>query len=153
MTPNDFAALRDAVKQDEAFRAKPYDDATGQAVFPGYTLKGKLTIGWGWNLSDDGISTAVAATILDTTLEQRFAELTQTHPVVLTLNGPRQIVLANMAYNLGVPRLSSFVVMWAAIGRGDFNAAADEMLASTWAHQVGARATRLATEMRTGALE
>jgi lysozyme len=59
-------------------------------------------------------------------------------------------VLVNMAFNMG-GGLLSFVNTLAAIQRGDYNAAANGMLASRWATQVGARATRLADMMRNGA--
>jgi lysozyme len=56
-----------------------------------------------------------------------------------------------MAFNLGLPRLLTFHDMIAALGRQDYGAAADAMLASRWAVQVGDRARRLAQMMRTGA--
>ena len=152
MTPAEFAILRDQVKQDEGFSAVPYDDATGQPLKVGDVLKGTLTIGWGTNLSE-GISLSVAADLLDQRLEARFAELTRGYPFVLTLAWTRQIVLGNMAYNMGIPRLAGFRRMWAALRSGDYDQAAVEMLESQWAQQVGSRATRLADVMRSGEMK
>jgi len=63
-----------------------------------------------------------------------------------------QYVLANMAYNLGRIGLSRFVRMHAAITARNWQAAAEEMRDSTWYHQVGHRAERLAHEMETAGL-
>jgi lysozyme len=142
MTPNDFAILREQVKQDEGLALKPYTDTVG-----------KLTIGYGRNLTDNGINSAEASAMLDHDLETAIAALTQAHPDVLALDPVRQIVLGNMAYNMGVPRVSGFTKMWAAIAVRDFATAALEMIESTWAEQVGARATRLAEAMRSGELK
>jgi len=57
-------------------------------------------------------------------------------------------ILANMAFNLGGPRLRKFAKMIDAIHREDFEAAADEMHDSRWRRQVPQRAGRLITRMR-----
>ena len=63
----------------------------------------------------------------------------------------RQDVLANMAFNLGVEGLLAFRHTLQAVEAGDYAAAAAHMLASEpWRSQVGARAERLAVQMRTG---
>jgi lysozyme len=141
MTPSDFSILREAVQNDEGLRLLPYLDTAG-----------KITIGYGRNLSDVGITKGEALQLLDNDLTNAIATLTRAHPGVQALDPVRQIVLVNMAFNMGVPRLSTFQQMWAAVERGDFEAAAEEMIKSTWATQVGARATRLASEMASGEL-
>ena len=142
MTPADFALLRQSLKKDEGLRLLPYVDTVG-----------KITIGYGRNLSDNGISQLEAADMLDQDIIRHVSELTRAYPFVLSLDSTRQIVLGNMAYNLGVPRISQFVKMWDAIQRGDYSTASDEMLNSRWAKQVGARATRLAASMASGELK
>ena len=67
-----------------------------------------------------------------------------------SLNAPRQRVLLNMCFNMGGPRLAGFVQALARMQEGDFGRAATAMLASKWATQVGDRAIRLSTMMRTG---
>ena len=62
-------------------------------------------------------------------------------------------IIVDMAFNLGVPRLSNFKKMWAAIHENNFEEAAKEMLDSRWARQVGRRAIELARWMRTGVRE
>lgn len=67
------------------------------------------------------------------------------------LSPERQDVLANMAFNLGVEGLLAFRHTLAAVQAGDYAVAAERMLASEpWRSQVGARAERLAAQMRTG---
>jgi lysozyme len=69
-----------------------------------------------------------------------------------TLAAERQDVLANMAFNLGVEGLLAFRHTLEAVRAGDYPLAAERMLASEpWRSQVGARAERLAAQMRTGA--
>ncbi|MCV6587566.1 MAG: hypothetical protein OIF57_00865 [Marinobacterium sp.] len=75
-----------------------------------------------------------------------------TIPIFTRLDAARQLVLANMAYNLGVPRLKGFRKMWRALEQGDYKLAAAEMLDSRWARQVGKRATELAEQRRAGTL-
>ncbi|HTX48482.1 MAG TPA: glycoside hydrolase family protein [Caulobacteraceae bacterium] len=67
------------------------------------------------------------------------------------LDDARQDVLANMAFNLGVGGLLRFGQTLESIRARRWDAAANGMLASAWAGQVGARARRLAEQMRTGA--
>ena len=66
------------------------------------------------------------------------------------LSDPRQDVLVNMAFNMGVEGLLTFRHTLDAIERGDFAAAASCMLASKWSEQVHDRAKRLAVQMQTG---
>ena len=66
------------------------------------------------------------------------------------LDDVRQRVLANMAFNLGLPRLSKFVNFLTAVQASDWEKAADEMMDSKWANQVGERAIRLRQKMLEG---
>lgn len=139
MNPADFGTLRQMIKDAEGLRLLPYFDT-----------QGKITIGYGRNLTDNGISQLEAADMLDQDLTRHVSDLTRAYPFIERLDSVRQIVLANMCFNLGVSRLSKFVQMWDAVQRHDFDVAAIEMVDSVWAKQVGARATRLAEAMRTG---
>jgi lysozyme len=66
------------------------------------------------------------------------------------LSDARQRVMANMCFNLGYPRLSKFKNYLAAVQEEDWETAAEEMLDSKWARQVGDRAVRLQTMMLDG---
>ena len=66
------------------------------------------------------------------------------------LSAPRRMLLIAMSFNLGMPKLRAFKKMFAAIGDGDYDRAAEEMLSSRWALQTEAAARRLAQMMRSG---
>ena len=59
-----------------------------------------------------------------------------------------QLIIANMMFNLGRPRLSKFKGMKAGVDARDWSAAADEMVDSKWYTQVPNRARRLVDRMR-----
>lgn len=59
-----------------------------------------------------------------------------------------QLIIANMMFNLGYPRLFKFKNMKAAVDARDWNRAADEMVDSRWHDQVPNRAKRLVGRMR-----
>ena len=77
-------------------------------------------------------------------------ELCRVQPVVNDLDAVRQLILMDMAFNMGVPRLCKFKRMWAAIHERKFDAAGREMLDSRWATQVGSRAVKLSDAMEKG---
>ena len=59
-----------------------------------------------------------------------------------------QLIIANMMFNMGRPRLSAFKGMKAGVDARDWNRAADEMVDSRWYDQVTNRAKRLVKRMR-----
>ena len=59
-----------------------------------------------------------------------------------------QLIIANMMFNLGRPRLSKFKGMKAGVDSRDWKKAADEMVDSAWYRQVPNRAGRLVERMR-----
>lgn len=142
MTGEFLAILRDDLKRDEGLRLLPYADSVG-----------KLTIGYGRNLSDNGITQLEAAAMLDQDISRHVSDLYQALPWVMKLDGPRQTVLANMCFNLGIKRFLGFKNMLASVQAGNYQQAAVEMLDSVWADQVGARATRLASVMHSGEIK
>ena len=134
----DIKRLAKQLIRDEDCKLMPYRCSAG-----------KLTIGIGRNLEDRGISQDEADLMFSNDIRAVEDELSQL-PTYLALGDVRQTVIANMAFNLGLPTLKEFKRMWAALGRADYPAAADEMLDSKWARQVGGRAHRLARMMREG---
>jgi len=135
----DRSALMAELTRDEGRRLKPYVDTVG-----------KTTIGVGRNLTDVGISDAECDTLLSNDVDRTVAWLDRSLPWWRQLDAVRQRVVINMAFNMQ-GGLLTFTNTLAAMRRGDYAAAADGMLASKWAGQVGARATRLASMMRSGA--
>ena len=59
-----------------------------------------------------------------------------------------QLIIANMMFNLGRPRLSKFKGMKSGVDSRDWNKAADEMIDSAWYRQVPNREGRLVKRMR-----
>lgn len=122
----------------------------GLRLFPYLDTVGKVTIGYGRNLTDRGISALEAEALLARDAEDAIRECRQRFEWFDSLSSARQIVVVSMAFNLGLPRLMAFVNFLAAVKRRDFTTASAEMLKSAWATQVGARADRLAEMMRHG---
>jgi len=136
--PMNRQLLRSQLERHEGLRLKPYLDTVG-----------KLTVGYGRNLEDVGISRDEADFMLDNDIDQVERQL-ETVDEYRDLDPVRQTVIANMVYNLGFSGLMGFKNMWAAIGRRDWNSASEEMMQSKWARQVGVRAVELSEIMRTG---
>jgi lysozyme len=134
-----ITSIEDQLRADEGFRAKPYRDTVG-----------KLTIGVGRNLDDDGISPAEASIMLANDIQNAKQKLALTIPWTASLDPVRQAVLINMVFNMGMSGLLQFRNTLKFIQGGYYDMAADEMLKSLWAKQVGDRAERLATQLRTG---
>lgn len=128
--------LVEQLKRHEGLRLKPYRCSAG-----------KLTIGYGRNLEDKGISEAEAEALLRHDASESWDWATAEFP---GLDEVRTTVIANMHFNMGAGRLRGFKHMYAAIRAGHFVQAADEMMASVWAKQVGSRARELADLMMTG---
>ena len=112
------------------------------------------TIGWGHTGPEvhQGLiwTQAQADAARDLDIKHACDALDRAFPWWRQMSDPRQDVLANMTFNMGIVRLSKFVNTLEAMRLGDYEAAAAGMLASLWARQVGNRAKRLAQQMRTG---
>ena len=142
----------------------------GLKLMPYRCTEGKLTFGHGRNLEDNPL-TKKEKVYLDCPDEDSFPghKITEIQAGVLLindikriedelnrrlffhrLNEPRQGVLINMAFNLGVSGMMNFKKMIASIMQEDFANARDEMLDSKWANQVPRRANELAEQMLTG---
>lgn len=100
-----------------------------------------------------GLSDAEIDLLLANDVARVEAELDRRLPWWRTLDPARRRVLVNMAFNLGVGGLLGFRNTLRAVREGRWEDAAEGMLQSKWARQVGARATRLAAVMRGGAGE
>lgn len=128
------------LKVDEGLRLQPYRCTAGA-----------LTIGYGRNLDAVGITEEEADIMLraDVEIAEKGAQAL-VGDVWTALSPTRQAVLINMTFNLGRTRLAAFKNFLAALRAADYQTAADEMLDSRWATQVGDRAQRLARQMRNG---
>lgn len=124
----------------EGLRLKPYRCTAG-----------KLTIGIGRNLDDCGISQKEAYAMLERDILSCEQWLIDEIPeIYCNLDEVRQSVLLNMCFNLGIKGLLAFKNTLSFVAAGDWEKAANGMLASKWAKQVGRRAIELAEMMRKG---
>lgn len=122
----------------------------GERLKPYRCTAGKLTIGVGRNLDDRGITSDESAYLLNNDIDSHWIELLEHLPWVETLDEVRQRVMLDMAFNLGIFGLLTFHRTLGHIKAGNYALAASAMLESKWARQVGQRARRLATMMKTG---
>jgi lysozyme len=97
-----------------------------------------------------GITEADAVYLAQNDVQIVEDELLRAHPCVDRLDSVRQLILMDMAFNMGVPRLCKFQKMWNAIHEEKYDVAAKEMLDSRWANQVKSRAVKLANAMHNG---
>lgn len=127
------------LKRHEGLSLKPYRDSMGL-----------LTIGYGRNLDDVGISEHEAEMLLAADAAGAEAALFKAIPWAKDLDPVRQDVLINMAFNMGINKLLGFVNTLHYVSVGDYARAAEGMLNSLWARQVKSRAIELAKHMETG---
>ena len=155
-TDADTRRLEDQVKGSEGLRLEAYR-----------CTEGALTIGYGHNCDaspvegidrvGDKITKIQAVELFSKDLSKAVWQVRNALPWVTDLNAPRQAVLYDMAFNmgLGVPGVSgllSFRNSLNMIREGRYAEAAQNMLQSRWARQVKIRAVKLAKQMETGEL-
>ena len=138
MTYSKAAMFRQLVRH-EGLRLKPYADTVG-----------KITIGVGRNLTDNGISELEAEGMCIRDMADVDADLDRNIAWWREMTPDRQMVFVDMCFNLGWPRFARFRFMLSSAEEGDYATAAAEMLDSRWAQQVGTRADVLAAMMRDG---
>lgn len=126
------------LKKHEGLNLKPYTDTVG-----------KLTIGYGRNLEDRGISEEEALFLLSNDVEDAWNEAMH-FSFFPGLSETRKVVIVDMIFNLGIRKFHTFKKMIAALENGYYQQAADEMVDSLWAIQVGGRAVELVKMMRQG---
>lgn len=132
--------IKEQLVRHESLRLKPYRCTAG-----------KLTIGYGRNLDDSGISQTEAYVLLENDIQNYEKQLLNEIPEIYDpLDEVRKSVLLNMCFNLGIGGLLGFNNTLAFIAAGDWERAANGMLASNWAKQVGRRAIELSELMRKG---
>ena len=124
--------LKDVLIAHEGLKLKPY-----------HCTADKLTIGIGRNLEDVGITVNEAVYLLENDIRRVTKELDDRIPFWNNLSPNKQIVLASMAFQLGVNGLMQFKRMLAAAQLGDDKRVAREMRDSKWFRQTPNRANDL----------
>ena len=143
----DIEKLREEIEYDEGNVEKIYLDHLGLPTFGiGHLVRDsdpEAGAALGTPISEDRVIEAFnkdVETVLNdcTILYGDFSDLPE----------EAQLIIANMMFNLGRPRLSKFKGMKAGVDSRDWNKAADEMIDSAWYRQVPNRAGRLVKRMR-----
>ena len=149
--PSDI--LDNIIKKNEGFRSSPYLDT-----------KGKSTIGYGFNISDETVRQLIPQDVLSGKrelskdesdeifgkLKQRAIGDAQTfvgRDTFGKLTSSQQIGLTDMAYNMGLKSLNKFNNLREALINGDKIGAKREVLDSKYAEDVPSRALNNANLM------
>jgi len=139
--------LRKELEVDEGVKYEIYNDHLG---YPTFGI-GHLVIDTdpeygqevGTPVSEDRVAEA-----FDKDVRTVIADCEILYPDFDELPEECQLIIANMMFNMGRPRLKQFKGMKRGVDSRDWNAAADEMIDSNWYRQVPNRAGRLVKRMR-----
>ena len=139
--------LRKELELDEGVKYEIYNDHLGYATFG----IGHLVID-----SDPEYGQEIGTAVSEDRVIEAFnsdvqivlADCEQLYYGFNVLPEEVQLIIANMMFNMGRPRLSKFKGMKAGVDAQDLNKAADEMIDSAWYRQVPNRAGRLVKRMR-----
>ncbi len=136
--------------EQEGKRLIPYLDILGNwTVGVGHLLRpDRFCNVLGRMIDDSGITESECLSLLNDDIANALDDVNHCCSCYDDLSRPRQLALVSMAFNMGRDRLMKFVHFLNAIHKQDYDEAADEMLDSIWAKQVGIRATTLAMMMR-----
>lgn len=124
------------LKRDEGLRLKPYRCTAG-----------KLTIGYGRNLEDVGISEIEAEIMLNTDIAKAEHDLRDIFKNWSSYPEGKKDALINMRFNLGLKGFKTFKKMIEAIKLNNWESAAREAKDSKWYFQVGDRAKRIVNQL------
>jgi len=135
-------SLREQLKVDEGVKYEIYKDHLG---YPTFGIGHLITEDDPEHGEPDGteISEDRVNEVFETDVAKFVSEAKILFPDLDDLPEVAQQVIVNMAFNMGRPRLSKFKNFIAGVNDRDWVRAAEEMMDSRWADQVGARAVRL----------
>lgn len=143
--------LREELKIDEGVKYEIYLDHLGLPTFGiGHlVLESDPEHGQpvGTAVSEDRVNECFARDV-DVVLE----ECKKLLPSFEVLPEEVQLIIANMMFNMGRPRLSGFKNFLAAVAISNWQEAANQMVDSRWYRQVTNRAERLVKRMRNVAI-
>ena len=124
--------LADLLRRHEGIRYLPYQDS-----------RGNWTVGVG-HLMTRPLSKRAVDVILEDDIADHLTDLRAALPWFDHLDPPRQLVLADMAFNLGVPGLLKWKRWLKVVEDGDYPRAAAWLRKTLYAKQVKTRAEDLA---------
>jgi len=139
--------LRVELEEDEGCKYEIYLDHLGYPTFGIGHLVTKDDEEHGEEVGTE-VSAERVAEVFEQDIEVTLDECQRLYEDFDDLPDEVQLIIANMMFNMGRPRLSQFKGMKAGVDARDWNQAADEMVDSRWYKQVTNRADRLVTRMR-----
>jgi len=139
MVDVDLDKLKIQITSEEGRKGKLYPDTLG---IP--------TIGIGRNLRDVGLSEDEIDYLFQNDLARVKRDIERNMPWVFNLDEVRVRVFYDLVFNMGITRLLGFHNALAASREGNWDKAADEFRNSLWDKEVGGRAPKLETMLRTG---
>ena len=142
----DLDKLQEQLAEDEGCKYEIYLDHLGYKTFGvGHLVRATDPE------NDMDLSTEVSKERVDECFKTDIAITIEDCNVLYTnfndIPEEAQLILANMMFNLGRPRLSRFLNLKVAVDDEDWMEASTEMMDSKWARQVPNRAERLCKRM------
>jgi lysozyme len=144
--------LKEMIKRHEGLRLSPYP-----------CTKGKMTIGYGWNLSNalpssissylnvhGEITADIADKLLNISIDTAIRQAWAIFPQFGGFSERRQMALVDFIFNVGAETALKFKKALTAIYSGDWSKAADEFQDSAWFRQVGDRGREIVNMIREG---
>jgi lysozyme len=110
----------------------------------------KWTIGVGRNLEDVGLSEEEIDFLLLNDIIRTKDMMDSYLPWHTDLDEVRQEALINFVFNVGIGTAQKFKNAMTSLEEGDYDSAAEHMLDSAWARQVGDRAIEVTDMIKTG---
>ena len=139
--------LRKELELDEGVKYEIYNDHLGYATFGIGHLVRDSDPEYGQEIGT-AVSEERVIAAFDEDVQDVLADCERLYNDFNVLPEECQMIIANMMFNMGRPRLSKFKGMKAGVDAQDWNKAADEMIDSNWYKQVPNRAGRLVKRMR-----
>ena len=144
----DKKLLRKQLEEDEGIRYSIYLDHLGYPTFGIGHLITKIDPEYELEVGTE-ISEERVAEAFEQDIKMVLSDCERLYPFTFeNLPEEVQLIVANMMFNLGYPRLSKFKGMRAGVDEKNWDKAADEMVYSLWYKQVTNRANRLVERMR-----
>jgi lysozyme len=136
--------IYDQLIKDEGIRYRPYCDKCSKPYPCNCSEPGNLTIGIGRNLQAVGVSRDEIMTMFRNDVKHAVNDLKRTLPFFLDLSTPRQDVLINMRFNMGLRKFLTFEKMIAALVIKDYIEASKQIIDSRFGRTHVNRSSRLA---------
>lgn len=131
---------------------KQLRDEEGEKLYAYKDSRGLLTIGVGRLIDASAggrITSEESSYLLNNDITKVIADVTDKLPWFKDLSEPRQAVLCQMAFQMGINGLLQFSSMLGSVQRGDYEGAGYHMMNSLWAKQTPNRAERLCKQIKT----